>query len=119
MSLTPPREMPPKCHQLHPLWPKASGNMFQALVGPPHDGNNLYFDGGDEKTDNSTGNTVVNARPCDSGPPDATTRILLSCSSIHSMLESISNGKIMAQREDDVCLCAIEDRLVSITTDHQ
>jgi hypothetical protein len=38
-------------------------------VDPPHDGNNLSFDGGDERTDGSDDNTVVIANPRDSGPP--------------------------------------------------
>jgi hypothetical protein len=41
--------MPPKHRQLRAPRPKASGNAFQALVDPPHDGNNLSFDGGDER----------------------------------------------------------------------
>jgi hypothetical protein len=58
-----------KHHQLHPPYPKASRNAFQALVDPPHHGNNLSFDAGDERTDGSDDNTIVNAYPRDSGPP--------------------------------------------------
>jgi hypothetical protein len=43
--------------------------VLQALVNPPHDGNNLSFDGGDERTDGSDDNTVVIANPRDSEPP--------------------------------------------------
>jgi methyl-accepting chemotaxis protein len=45
----------------------ACGNAFQALVDPPHDGNNLSCDGGDERTDGSDDNTIVNVCPRDSG----------------------------------------------------
>jgi hypothetical protein len=38
-------------------------------VDPPHDGNDLSLDGGDERTKGSDDNTIVNARPRDSGPP--------------------------------------------------
>jgi hypothetical protein len=61
--------MPPKHCQLRALCPKASGNAFQALVDPPHDGNNLSFDGGDERTDGGDDNTIVIVNPRDSGPP--------------------------------------------------
>jgi hypothetical protein len=61
--------MPPKHRQLRTPRPKASGNAFQALVDPPHDGNDLSLDGGDERTKGSDDNTIVNARPRDSGPP--------------------------------------------------
>jgi hypothetical protein len=67
-------KMPPKHRQLRAPRPKASGNAFQALVDPPHNGNNLSFDGGDEGTDGgdegtdgSDDNTVVNTHPGDSG----------------------------------------------------
>jgi hypothetical protein len=43
--------------------------VFQALVDPPDDGNNLSFDGGDERTNGSDDNTVVNVHPRNSGPP--------------------------------------------------
>jgi hypothetical protein len=69
ISLTPPREMPPKHRQLRALHPKAPGNAFQALVNPPNDGIHFSFDGGDERTDGSDDNTVVITNPCDSGPP--------------------------------------------------
>jgi hypothetical protein len=39
------------------------------LVDPPHNGNNLSFDGGDEKSEGRHDNTVVNVRPHDSGLP--------------------------------------------------
>jgi hypothetical protein len=65
--LTPVCEMPAQHRQLCTPCPKASGNVFQALVDPPHDGNNLSFDGGDEKTDGSNDNTVVITNPCESG----------------------------------------------------
>jgi hypothetical protein len=61
--------MPPKHRQLHTPHPKASGNVYQALVDPPYDGNNLSFDAGDERTDGDDDNTVVNVHPRDSGPP--------------------------------------------------
>jgi hypothetical protein len=61
--------MPPKHRQLHAPCPKASGNVLQALVNPPHDGNNLSFDEGDERTDGSDDNTLVITNPCDSEPP--------------------------------------------------
>jgi regulator of replication initiation timing len=64
--------MPPKHRQLHAPRPKASGNAYQALVDPPHDGKSLSFDGGDERTDRYDNNTVVNVNPCDSGPPTPT-----------------------------------------------
>jgi hypothetical protein len=32
-------------------------------VDPPHDGNHLSFDGGDERTDGSDDNTIVNMYP--------------------------------------------------------
>jgi hypothetical protein len=38
---------------------------------PPHDGNNLSFDGGDEKTDGSDDNTIVHVPSCDSGLPES------------------------------------------------
>jgi alanyl-tRNA synthetase len=38
-------------------------------VDPPNDGNNPSFDGGDERSDGSDDNTVVNAPPRTSGPP--------------------------------------------------
>jgi hypothetical protein len=60
--------MAPKHRQLHAPRPKASGNAYQALVAPPHDGNNLSFDGGDERTDGSDDNTIVIVNPRDSGP---------------------------------------------------
>jgi hypothetical protein len=41
----------------------ASGNAFRALVDPPHDGNHLCFHGGDETTDGSDDNTIVNVYP--------------------------------------------------------
>jgi hypothetical protein len=69
ISLTPPHEMPPKCSKLHAPFPIASANMFQALVDPPHDGNNLSFDGGDGRTAGSDDNTIVNACPRNSGSP--------------------------------------------------
>jgi hypothetical protein len=58
--------MPPEHRQLRAPCPKASGNAFQALMDPPHDGNSLSFDGGDERTDGSNDNTVVMANPCNS-----------------------------------------------------
>jgi hypothetical protein len=61
--------MPPKHRQLRAPRPNASRNAFQALVDPPNDGKNLSFDGGDERTDGSDDNTVVNAFPCISGLP--------------------------------------------------
>jgi hypothetical protein len=61
--------MPPKHRQLHAPCPTASGNVFQALVDPPNDGNNLSFDGGDGNTDRSDDTTAVNAPPRGSGPP--------------------------------------------------
>jgi hypothetical protein len=61
--------MPPKHRQLHAPCPKASGNAFQALVDPPHDGNDLSLDGGDENTHGSDNNTAVNAYPYVFGPP--------------------------------------------------
>jgi hypothetical protein len=69
LKVTPPHEMPPKHRQLRAPCPKASANAFQALVDPPHDGNNLSLHGGDEETDESDDNTVVTAPPRDSGPP--------------------------------------------------
>jgi hypothetical protein len=51
--------MPPKHHQLHAPYPKASGNAFQALVDPLDDGNHFSFDGGDERTDENDDNTIV------------------------------------------------------------
>jgi hypothetical protein len=69
ISLTPPCEILPKHHQLHAPHPKASGNMFQALVDPPHDGNSLSFDAGDERANGSDDNTIVIVNSCDSGPP--------------------------------------------------
>jgi outer membrane protein TolC len=73
--------MLPKHRQLHAPSPKASGNAYQALVDPPHDGKSLSFDGGDERTDGYANNTVVNANPCDSGPPTSTHSqdIVLQC----------------------------------------
>jgi hypothetical protein len=64
--------MPPKHRQLHTPRPKASGNAYQALVDPPHDGKSLYLDGGDERTDGYDNNNVVNANPRDSGLPAPT-----------------------------------------------
>jgi tetrahydromethanopterin S-methyltransferase subunit G len=43
--------------------------VFQALVDPPNNGNNLSFDGGDERTDRSDDNTIVVVNPRDSEPP--------------------------------------------------
>jgi hypothetical protein len=60
--------LPKHCQPRAPC-PKASGNAFQALVDPPHDGNNLSIDGGDGKADRSDDNTVVIANPRDSGMP--------------------------------------------------
>jgi hypothetical protein len=54
--------MLPKHRQLCAPCPKASGNPFQALVNPPHDRNNLCFDGSDD-------NSIVIAYTCDSEPP--------------------------------------------------
>jgi hypothetical protein len=48
--------------------PKASGNVFQALVDPPNDGNNLSLNGGDKRPNRSNDNTVVITNPHDSGP---------------------------------------------------
>jgi hypothetical protein len=59
--------MPTKHRQLHAPCPKASGKVYQALVDPPHDGNDLSFDGGDGKSDGSDDNTVVIANQRDSG----------------------------------------------------
>jgi hypothetical protein len=64
--------MPPKHRQLHAPCPKASGNAYQYLVDPPHDGKHLSFDGGDEQTDGYDSNTVVNANLRDSGLPAST-----------------------------------------------
>jgi hypothetical protein len=72
ISPTPLHEMPPRHCQLHTPRPKASGNAYQALVDPPHDGKTLSSDGGDERTDGYDNNTIVNANPCDSGPPAPT-----------------------------------------------
>jgi hypothetical protein len=59
--------MLPKCHQPYAPCPTASGNMFQAPVDPPHNGNNLPFNRGDERTNGSNDNTIVNMYPGDSG----------------------------------------------------
>jgi hypothetical protein len=77
--------MPPKHRQIRAPRLRASGNAFQALVDPPHDGNNLSFDGGDERTDGSDDNTVVNARPRDSGPPASPQHYL-----VHQQTDSAS-----------------------------
>jgi hypothetical protein len=61
--------MPPKHRQLRAPCPKASGNAFQALVDPPHDGIHFSFDGGDDRPDGSDENTAVIVNPRDSGPP--------------------------------------------------
>jgi hypothetical protein len=55
--------MLPKHCQPHAPCPTASGNTFQALVDPPHNGNNLPFDGGDKRTNGSNDNTIVNMYP--------------------------------------------------------
>jgi hypothetical protein len=60
--------MPSKHHQLCTLCPKTTGNTFQALIDPPHDRNDLSLDGGNERMKGSDNNTIVNVRPCDSGP---------------------------------------------------
>jgi hypothetical protein len=62
-------EILPKHHQLYALCPKASRNTFQALVDPPHDRNNLSLDAGDDRTDGSNDNTIVNIPPHDSSLP--------------------------------------------------
>jgi hypothetical protein len=69
--------MPPKHCQLHAPCPKASGNAFQDLVDPPHAGNNVSLDGGDERTDGSDDNTIVTVHPCDSGTATATPALRL------------------------------------------
>jgi hypothetical protein len=69
ISLNPPCEILPNHCQLCAPCPKASGNAFQALVDPPHDGNNISLDGGDESTNGSDGNTVVNEPPHNPGLP--------------------------------------------------
>jgi hypothetical protein len=61
ISLTPPREMPPKHCQLHAPGPKVSGNAYQALVDLPEDGSHPTFDGRDGKVDGTDGKSVVNA----------------------------------------------------------
>jgi hypothetical protein len=43
--------------------------MYQALVDPPHAGNNLSIDGGDERTGGNDDDTVVIMNLCDSGLP--------------------------------------------------
>jgi hypothetical protein len=64
--LTPLCKMPPKHCQLCAPYPKASGNTFQALVDPPHDGNNLAFDGVDKRTNRSDNNTIIIMNPYNS-----------------------------------------------------
>jgi hypothetical protein len=84
--------MPPKHRQLRTPRPKASGNAFQALVDPPHDGNDLSLDGVDERTKGSDDNTIVNARPRDSGPPASLPHpdgLLPACANIEDRLEHL------------------------------
>jgi hypothetical protein len=83
--------MPPKHRQLRAPCPKASGNAFQALVDPPHDGNNLSFDGGDENTDGSDDNTIVTAPPRDSEPP-ASPNTPNKCIAIQQWLQAMQDG---------------------------
>jgi hypothetical protein len=61
--LTLPYEILPKPHQLCAPYPKASGNVFQALVDPPNNRNNVSFDRGDERIDGYDNNTIVNTLP--------------------------------------------------------
>jgi hypothetical protein len=62
--VTPLREIPPKPCQLRALWPKQSGNAFQALVDLPEDGSNSTFDGRDGKVDDSNGFSAGNILQC-------------------------------------------------------
>jgi hypothetical protein len=63
----PPCNIPQKHYQLRTACPKATGNAFQAPLDPSHDGNNLFFDVGDERANGSDDNAIINAHLCDSG----------------------------------------------------
>jgi hypothetical protein len=114
--------MPPKHRQLHAPCPKASGNAYQALVDPPHDGNNPSFDRGDERTDGSDDNNVVNARPRDSEPTASQhfhqvvlPALDLYMSELHRQLVAISDGETMAHDDDrvrsDDCFAVLESKM--------
>jgi hypothetical protein len=83
--------MPPKHRQTHAPHPKASRNAFQALVDPPHHGNNLSIDGGDENTDASDDNTVVTAPPRDSALP-ASPNTPNKCIAIQQWLQAMQDS---------------------------
>jgi ElaB/YqjD/DUF883 family membrane-anchored ribosome-binding protein len=86
--------MLPKHRQLCAPCPNASATTFQALVDPPHDGNNLSFDRGDERTDGSDNNTIVNVYPCDcelpASPQDPQV-LLPALDNINDRLEDLLN----------------------------
>jgi hypothetical protein len=114
--------MPPKHHQLHAPRPKASGNAYQALVDPPHDGKSLSFDGGDESTNGYDNNTIVNANPRDSGPPAPThpqdivlqwigQNILLLEKQIQTCVTRMESAPATAS-EDNACLNSKIDSLL-------
>jgi hypothetical protein len=69
ISLTPLCEILPKHYQVCTPYCKASRNIFQALVDPLNDGNNISFDGGDGKPNASNNSTIGNVPPHDSGLP--------------------------------------------------
>jgi hypothetical protein len=72
-------------------------------VDPPHDGYNLSFDGGDERTDGSDGNTMVNVCQRDFGPPASQQLHLImpKLERIHAMLNSFWEGIARAQCDDE------------------
>jgi hypothetical protein len=105
ISLTPPYTMPPKYCQLCAPCRKASGNTSEVLVDPAHNGNNLSFDGGDERTDASNDNTVVNTCLCHSGPPasqypqnNTTTFVQVLQSLIHTLDATQQNEANLAEQ---------------------
>jgi hypothetical protein len=112
------REMPPKHRQLRAPCPKASGNAFQALVDPPHDGNSLSFAGGDARTDRSDGNTVVNDTVT-LGHLDRTatalTGVQIALTKLNRELVAISDGETAAHDDDralsDVRFVALESKM--------
>jgi hypothetical protein len=104
--------MPPKRCQPYAPCPTASGNAFQALVDPPHDGNNLPFDGGDERTDGSNDNTIVNMHPGNSGADLALIhRIFTALIGITTPITHLADS----YDRNDLYMCELNHQLVAIS----
>jgi hypothetical protein len=56
--------MPTKYRQLHTPCVKPPGNVYEALVDHPYDGNDLSFDESDKETDGIDARNAVNVSQC-------------------------------------------------------